>query len=94
MENNQVNAISSINLWNKQLGHPSHEVLSFLPSDLGVTYDQNKDNVCKSCYHAKQTMIIFLFPIQPRVFLSLPGVTYGDLVESHLLVGVTTFFEL
>ena len=55
LEKNQVNAISSTNLWHKRLGHSSHGVLSLLPTDLGVISDKTKDNVCETCYQAKQT---------------------------------------
>ena len=55
LEKNQVNAVSSMNLWHKRLGHPSHGVLSLLPTDLGVISDETKDDVSETCYRAKQT---------------------------------------
>ena len=55
MERNQVNVINEVNLWHKRLGHPSCEVLSFLPSSLGVNFGKNKQDVCEICFCAKQS---------------------------------------
>ena len=54
MERNQVNVINEVNLWHKRLGHPSCEVLSFLPSSLGVNFGKNKQDVYEICFRAKQ----------------------------------------
>ena len=55
LEKNQVNVVNFTNLWHKRLGHPSHGVLSLLPTDLGVISDETKDDVSETCYRAKQT---------------------------------------
>ena len=59
MEKQQVNAVNTVDLWHKRLGHPSHEVLSLLPNSLGVISYKNKDDVCDACHHTKQTRIPF-----------------------------------
>ena len=39
-------AVNSSNLWHRRLGHPSKEILSLLPSTLGVVFDKDKNKVC------------------------------------------------
>jgi len=51
----QVNAINLIDLWHRRLGHPSKEVLSFLPSSFGFNSSKDKHEVCEICFRAKQT---------------------------------------
>ena len=47
-------------MWHKWLVHPSHEILLLLPSSLAVIFDKNKEEVCETCYRAKQTHNRFL----------------------------------
>ena len=61
VEANQVNTVSTSSLWHKGLGHPSHEVLSLLPSSLRPICDGNKDDVCKTCF--MQSKLIIVVPI-------------------------------
>jgi len=58
-EAKQVNTVSSVDLWHKRLGHPSSEVLSYLSSSLQVKFENIKNNVCETCYRAKQTRNCF-----------------------------------
>ena len=53
----QVNAVKATCLWHMRLGHPSSEVLSYLPSSLGVVGEsqKNKGNPCEIYLRAKQT---------------------------------------
>jgi len=51
----QVNAISSSNLWHKLLGHASSEVLSLPPSSLRIVFKKDKNKVCETYYRTKQT---------------------------------------
>jgi len=60
LERNQANAVNSINLWHKCLGHPSSKVLSYLSSSLGV-FDKDKHDVCEIYFRAKQTCGKFAF---------------------------------
>jgi len=56
-----VNAINTYDLWHHLLGHPSKQMLSFLPKDLNVSNSLHKEgtNACDICYHAKQTCCPF-----------------------------------
>ena len=49
----QVNKVDAKHLWQKHHGHPSNEVLSFLPPSLGVVC--NKGEVYEICVQAKKT---------------------------------------
>ena len=49
----KVNVVNSSTLWYKHLGQPSSEVLSLLPSSLGVNFDKEHNNMCETCYRAK-----------------------------------------
>jgi len=52
-----VNAVNARCLWHRHHGHPSSEVLSFLPHSLGVVHSkgENKDDICEICCRVKQT---------------------------------------
>ena len=52
----QSNTARAGELWHKRLGHPSGEAMNFVTKDLKLsTSVRNKNNVCKVCFHAKQT---------------------------------------
>ena len=53
----QVNMVDARYLWHRRLGHPSNEVLSLLPSSLGVAC--SKGEICETCVRAKQTRTQF-----------------------------------
>jgi len=59
VEERQVNAVSSIDLWHRRLKHPSYEVISYLSSSLQVNFEKIKAYVCEICYRAKQTRNCF-----------------------------------
>lgn len=59
VEERRVNVVRSIDLWHRRLGHPSHEVLSYLSNSLRVNFDKNKEDICETCYCAKQTRNCF-----------------------------------
>jgi len=54
---NQANAVNTIRLWHNRLLHPSSDVLSLLPSHLGVVVGLQKDKgeLCEICLLTKQT---------------------------------------
>ena len=54
---NQANAVKAKCLWHQRLGHPSREVLLYLPHSLGINCDLNKDKeeACEVCLRVKQT---------------------------------------
>ena len=49
--------MDSGNLWHKQLGHPSSQILSLLPKDLGnfERVESKEQHPCDICFRAKQT---------------------------------------
>jgi len=51
----QANAVKATCLWHMRLGHPSSDVLSFLPSNLGIVgvSSKNKGDPCEICLRAK-----------------------------------------
>jgi len=63
---NQANAINAKFLWHRRFGHPSREVLVYLPHSFRINCDSNKDKekVYEICLHTKQTPN--QFPISKR----------------------------
>ena len=59
VEERKVNAVSTVDLWHRRLGHPSCETLSHLSSSLQVNFNKKKVDVCETCYRAKQTRNCF-----------------------------------
>lgn len=59
----QANAVNARCLWHRHLGHPSSEVLSFLPHSVGTVRSkgENKDDICEISCYAKQTRNQILF---------------------------------
>ena len=52
----QSNVVRTTELWQKQMGNPSNEVISFFTKELGFSdHVRKKNNVCDVSYHAKQT---------------------------------------
>ena len=51
----QANGVASYALWHSHLEHPSNQVISMLPKDLGVgsSYGTNKIDACDVCLCAK-----------------------------------------
>jgi len=51
----QDNVVASHALWHSHLAHPSSQVISMLPKDLGVgsSYGTNKIDACDVCLCAK-----------------------------------------
>jgi len=45
VEERKVNAVSTVDLWHRRLGHPSCETLSHLSSSLQVNFDKNKVDI-------------------------------------------------
>jgi len=90
VEERQVNAVSSIDLWHRKLGHLSYEVLSYLSSSLRVNFDKNKEDVCETCYCAKQTRNCFSLSSSKveRIF-QLIFVVFGDRIRNlHLMESI------
>ena len=58
----QANAVNATWLWHMRLGYPSSDVLSLLPSGLGIVSEshKNKEDFFEICFHAKQTRNKFL----------------------------------
>ena len=81
LEKNDVNAVNMVNLWHKQLGHPSHEVLSLLPSSLGVINYKNKNDMCETCPIAKQIRIHF--PISSKKAICVFNLIHCDICGSY-----------
>ena len=51
----RANTVKAKCLWHRRLGHPSREVLLYLPHRLGINCDKDKDEACEICFRAKQT---------------------------------------
>jgi len=52
---NHADAVNAMCLWHRRLGHPSREVLLYLPPSLRINCDLNKEEACEICFRAKQT---------------------------------------
>lgn len=54
-----VNAVEDSTLWHRRLGHPSSQVLSFLPNVFGVKRSHERFDGCEICFKSKQTCEVF-----------------------------------
>ena len=75
----QVNAVDTSCLWHRRLGHPSSEVLSLLPSSLGIGsgFNKGKEEFCEICLRAKQTRN--KFPISKSIAEGIFDLIYCDI---------------
>ena len=76
----RVNAVNTSCIWHRYLGrHHLSEVLSLLPSSLGIDFEMNKsrDNFCDICYRVKQTRNPF--PISRSIARDIFDLIHSDI---------------
>ena len=90
-----MNAMSSSSLWHSRLRNHSSEVISLLPSGLGVNFRKAKYSMCELCFRLKQTCSQFYVSHhKAKNVFELSTVIVGDLIKLHPLVALTIFSQL